>query len=264
MAQVDRHGITPATLRFATVPGEMHASAPKFDVPRKIIESSLRAADPADTPKKRAALGMLLATALAEGGTVALTLVTDHSNVMASMGLSVDRLGEAQTQMQHLVNSNSDRNHILRTLSKEGFSLTEILITSGVVTGSHQTLLSVGVEKWVDAALVGADVRSREPGADAELIKQQLMTDMMMLGTQVSHSLSYPDFNALIGVLNDPTTAGPSGVKTKFDSLGRAITPEVAAAIIFNGMDITDILGSLARSSAPDVGFSGHIPPGGI
>ena len=264
MTQVDRHGITPATLRFATVPGEMHASAPKFDVPRKIIESSLRAADPADTPKKRAALGMLLATALAEGGTDDRDLVTDHSNVMASVGLSVARLGEAQTQMQHLVNSNSDGNHILRTLSKEGFSLTEILVMSRVVTGSHQTLLSVGVEKWVDAALVGADVRSRETGADMALIKQQLMTDMMMLGTQADNSLSHPDFNALIGVLNDPKTAGPSGVKTKFDALGRAITPEVAAAVISNGMDITDILGSLARSSAPDVGFSGHIPPGGI
>ncbi len=264
MAQVDRHGITPDTLRFATVPGEMHESAPKFDVPRKIIESSLRAADPADTPKKRAALGMLLATALAEGGTDDRDLVTDHSNVMASVGLSVARLGEAQTQMQHLVNSNSDGNHILRTLSKEGFSLTEILVMSRVVTGSHQTLLSVGVEKWVDAALVGADVRSRETGADMALIKQQLMTDMMMLGTQADNSLSHPDFNALIGVLNDPKTAGPSGVKTKFDALGRAITPEVAAAVISNGMDITDILGSLARSSAPDVGFSGHIPPGGI
>jgi hypothetical protein len=278
MAMVDRDGITAETLDFAAVPKDMHGAAAQFEVPIKVIESSVKAEAAANTPKKRAALGMLIATGLAEGGADARTLVATlaHPDVMDTMGLSLDRLDRAEVRMRQLVDSNASKSldglRILKALSKEGFSLTEILVTSRSLevrhpgtswaqNDLHQTLFSVGPEELVSAALVGADVRARVPGPDVGRIKQQLMTDMMMMGTQVSNHRNHQDFKDLTGVLNDPATAGPSEVKTKVDSLGLAITPDVAAPIIASGMPIADILAGLARSTTPYGGVSGHRPP---
>ena len=279
MAMVESDGITEVTLDFAAVPKDMHGAAAQFEVPIKVIESSVKAEAAADTPKKRAALGMLIATGLAEGGTDARTLVATpaHSDVMDKMGLSLDRLDRAEVRMRQLVDSDTstslDGARILKALSKEGFSLTEILVTSRSLEVRHpgtnwaqielhQALFSVGPEELVAAALVGADVRARAPGADVGRIKQQLMTDMMMMGTQVSNHRAHPDFDNLTRVLNDPATAGPSDVKTKVDSLGLAIAPDMAAPIIANGMSIADILAGLGQagkssghSSAPATTF---------
>ncbi|NBV83144.1 hypothetical protein EBR57_03360, partial [bacterium] len=198
LEKIEADGISDDVLEHAAAPiTSIHSFFGGSKTPLALIESALTHERPDLSNRQQAALGMMVAYGLAEGGKAARERVEEDLRTDAKvtpMGIQLDRLDRADVRMRELMQSDPgtrqgkglDAARVVNALASEGFSLTDILVTArsievegkdkqGEASRIHSELLGLGSDILAEAAMTGAEVRARRVGVDVAVVKQELV-----------------------------------------------------------------------------------------